>query len=64
VGNHIYLYNTNNNREIIMDLLHHINVYATVLFVMQMATIYVMFSINSTDEKKTGHMKSYLKGDR
>jgi len=47
-----------------MDLLHHINVYATVLFVMQMATIYVMFSINSTDEKKTGHMKSYLKGDR
>jgi len=64
MGKHIHLYNTNNNREITMEILHHINVYATALFVMQMLTIYMMFSLFSSDGKKEGHMKSYLKGDR
>ena len=47
-----------------MDILHHINFYATALFVMQMLTIYIMFSLHNTDEKREGRMKSYLKGDR
>jgi len=47
-----------------MELLYHINVYATALFVMQMLTIYMMFSLHTTDEKREGRMKSYLKGDR
>ena len=46
-----------------MEILYHINVYATALFVMQMLTIYMMFSLFSSDGKKEGQMKSYLKGD-